>query len=192
MADPLSIAASVAGLLTTAGKICSVLSDLVGAVSDAPQSARAALGAVEEVRSALEMVQGLLDTVSGLPSKRKMLVRLDYIRLTFANCVLTLSELESLVCVAGVGDGGPRESGEADCDRRADPPARRRVRSAGARLGPSVDSGKPLATVLRRRVNGSQTGRCLGVWLVLSTAKTLVDATSFAGKEPPGIRGDSR
>jgi cell division control protein 24 len=101
MADPLSIAASVAGLLTTAGKICSVLSGFVGAVADAPHSARAALGAVEEVRVALEAVRGLIDTVSGLPSRRRRLVRLDYIRITFANCVLTLSELEALVCAEG-------------------------------------------------------------------------------------------
>lgn len=39
MGDTLSIAASVAGLLTTAGKICSVLSDFVGAAADTPQSA---------------------------------------------------------------------------------------------------------------------------------------------------------
>ncbi len=98
MADPLSIAASVAGLLATAGKICLVLSQFIGAATDAPQSAQAALNAVEEVRSALDMVKGLIDTITNLPSARRMLVRLDHIAITFSHCVLTLSELESLVC----------------------------------------------------------------------------------------------
>ena len=97
MADPLSIAISVAGLLATAGKICSVLSHFIGAATDAPQSAQAALNAVEEVRFALDMVKGLIDTITNLPSTRRMLVRLDHIAITFSNCVLTLSELESLV-----------------------------------------------------------------------------------------------
>lgn len=46
------------------------------------------------------MVQRLLDTASSLPSRRKMLVRLDHIRVTFTTCVHTLTELESLVCSA--------------------------------------------------------------------------------------------
>ncbi|KAK4103378.1 hypothetical protein N658DRAFT_505735 [Parathielavia hyrcaniae] len=96
MADPLSIAASVVGLLTTAGRICSVLSNFIGAAADAPKSAQDALSAVDEVRSVLAMVEGLLATISNLSSRRKMLVRLDHIRITFTNCVLTLSELESL------------------------------------------------------------------------------------------------
>jgi hypothetical protein len=99
MADPLSIAASVVGLLAAAGKICSVLSGFVSSVVDAPQSARDALAATSELRFVLESVQGLLDVMSDLPSNRKMLVRLDHIAVTFSNCVLTLSELESLVCL---------------------------------------------------------------------------------------------
>lgn len=94
MSDPLSIAASVAGLLATAGTICTTLSSFI----DAPESARAALAAVEEVRLALEMVQQLVDTVSALSSLRRALVRLDHIAITFSNCIRTLSELESLVC----------------------------------------------------------------------------------------------
>ncbi|KAK4169725.1 hypothetical protein QBC43DRAFT_306583 [Cladorrhinum sp. PSN259] len=98
MADPLSIAASVAGLVATTTKICSALSAFVSGAIDAPSSARAALIAVEEMRLALGMVKDLVDTISALPSRRRVLVRLDHIAITFSNCVLTLSELESLVC----------------------------------------------------------------------------------------------
>jgi len=97
MADPLSIAASVVGLVATAGKICAALTGLVSTVVDAPQSARDILVAVSEMRPVLEMVQELVDSISALPSNRKMLVRLDHVAITFSNCILTLSEIESLV-----------------------------------------------------------------------------------------------
>ncbi|KAK4444564.1 P-loop containing nucleoside triphosphate hydrolase protein [Podospora aff. communis PSN243] len=97
MADPLSIAASVAGLLATSGKICSALSTFISGVVDAPQSARDVLTTVEEMRAALEMVQGLIDALSTLPSQRRVLLRLDLITITFSSCVLTMSELESMV-----------------------------------------------------------------------------------------------
>lgn len=98
MADPLSIAASVVGLLGAAGKICAALSSFVGSAIDAPASARTTLAAVEELRLSLQMVRQLVDTISGLPARRRQLVRLDHIAITFSNCILTLSELESLVC----------------------------------------------------------------------------------------------
>jgi hypothetical protein len=98
MADPLSIAASVAGLLATATKIYSVLSDFISTVVDAPNSARSTLTAVEEMKLALESVKQLIDTVSSLPSKRKAMIQLDHLTITFSHCILTLSELESLVC----------------------------------------------------------------------------------------------
>ncbi|KAM5350063.1 hypothetical protein ACJ41O_006568 [Fusarium nematophilum] len=98
MADPLSIAASVVGLLGAAGKICTTLSSFVGSAIDAPASARTALVTVEELRFALEMVKQLVETISSLPARRRQLVRLDHIGITFSNCIITLSELESLVC----------------------------------------------------------------------------------------------
>ncbi|KAJ3548480.1 hypothetical protein NM208_g989 [Fusarium decemcellulare] len=44
------------------------------------------------------MVKQLVDTISSLPARRRQLVRLDHIAITFSNCIITLSELESLVC----------------------------------------------------------------------------------------------
>ncbi|KAK3381852.1 hypothetical protein B0H63DRAFT_451144 [Podospora didyma] len=96
--DPLSIATAVVGLVATAGKICLALSTFVSSAIDAPQSARDALAAVEDVRLALDLAKGLVDTVTNLPSNRRMLARLNHIAITFSNCVFTLSELESLIC----------------------------------------------------------------------------------------------
>ena len=98
MADPLSIVATVAGLLGTATNIYSVLSDFISSAVDAPNSARFMLAAVEEMKSALESVKQLIDTASSLPSKRKAMIQLDHLTITFSHCILTLSELESLVC----------------------------------------------------------------------------------------------
>ncbi|KAM0418931.1 hypothetical protein ACHAPT_012089 [Fusarium lateritium] len=98
MSDPLSIAASVVGLLGAAGKICTALSSFVGSAIDAPAAARTTLATVEELRLSLEMVKHLVDTISSLPAMRRQLVRLDHIAITFSNCIITLSELESLVC----------------------------------------------------------------------------------------------
>ncbi|KAM7198889.1 Ras family domain containing protein [Naviculisporaceae sp. PSN 640] len=98
MADPLSIASAVVGLVATAGKISLALSTYISSAVDAPQSARDTLAAVEEVRLALDLVKGLIDTITNLPSNRRILVRLNHVAITFSNCVLTLSELESLVC----------------------------------------------------------------------------------------------
>jgi len=106
MADPLSIAASVVGLVAAASKICSALSGFVSSAVDAPQSAQHVLTVVSDTRLALEMVQELIDAIAVLPGHRKMLVRLDHLAVTFSNCVLTISELESLVSLSLSVDGG--------------------------------------------------------------------------------------
>ncbi|KAK3367613.1 hypothetical protein B0H63DRAFT_535632 [Podospora didyma] len=98
MLDPLSITASVLGLLATSYKICSSLSALIQGFKDAPESARAVLRAVQETRSALQAIKVLFDKISTLPPERKALIHLDHIAVTFSNCILTQSELESLVC----------------------------------------------------------------------------------------------
>jgi hypothetical protein len=94
MSDPLSIAASIAGLITTAGYIVAALSAFAGA----PQSARDALQAVREIRLLLTSASSIIDRISERPPELRALIRLDHIAITFASCVLTMSELESLVC----------------------------------------------------------------------------------------------
>jgi len=103
--DPLSITAGVVGLVATATKISATLSEVCTSVSDAPESARAVLAAVETTRLSLNSIKHLFDTISTLPSERKALIRLDHIAVTCSQCVLTLSELESLVCGELVKNG---------------------------------------------------------------------------------------
>ncbi|KAK4450258.1 hypothetical protein QBC34DRAFT_403159 [Podospora aff. communis PSN243] len=97
MADPLSIAAGVVGLLATAGKVCVLLSSFISGVSDAPQLAHAALLRLHELSFTLEVVRSLLQRLDAVPADRRDMVRLDHFVLVFTQCVLTLSEVESLL-----------------------------------------------------------------------------------------------
>lgn len=98
MADPLSIASSIVGLVATAAKISKTLSDLCASVNDAPQSARAVLATTETTRLSLNSIKQLFDTISSLPPERRELIHLEHIAATCSQCVLTLSELEQLIC----------------------------------------------------------------------------------------------
>ncbi|KAK4446684.1 P-loop containing nucleoside triphosphate hydrolase protein [Podospora aff. communis PSN243] len=106
MADPLSITAGVVGLLATSTKIIKTLSDVCSSVSDAPESARSVLVAVETTKLSLSSIKDLFDTIATLPPERKALIRLDHIAVTCSQCVLTLSELEELVCRQFLKNGG--------------------------------------------------------------------------------------
>jgi len=99
MADPLSIAASVAGLAAVAGKVVKILYNFVSDIDDAPQLARSTLGTVSETRLALEAIQHLFETIESVSAWRKTLICLDHVGLTLSNCIMTLSELEALVVI---------------------------------------------------------------------------------------------
>jgi len=100
MADPLSIAASVAGLAAIAGKVTKIMWDFVSGIDDAPQSARSVLNTVNETKLTIEAIQHLIETIASVSSWRRTMIRLDHLALTLSNCILTLSELESVVVVA--------------------------------------------------------------------------------------------
>ena len=104
MADPLSVAASVAGLLSVAGKICTIISGFISSVADAPDSARAALAAVEEMRRALISIRQLMDRLPGVPRNRKEMIHARHLVITFRESIRTLSELEAILNpTAGAG-----------------------------------------------------------------------------------------
>ncbi|RSL42666.1 hypothetical protein CEP54_015397 [Fusarium duplospermum] len=98
MADPLSIAASVVGLVAAAGKVYGVLSNFVSTAADAPSSAASVLVTVEQMKMTLSSVQSLIDSIESLDPSRKALIQLDHLSIIITHSVLTISELESLVC----------------------------------------------------------------------------------------------
>ena len=60
MADPLSVAASIAGLLTVAGKISTVVIDLTSKSKAAPKDIENVRSSVETIRAVLLQLQLLL------------------------------------------------------------------------------------------------------------------------------------
>lgn len=98
MADPLSIAASIAGLLAAAGKVYTVVSAFIDSTANAPQSAADTLAAVGEFKLALSSVQSMMNILDDLSASRKVMISLENIAIIMTSAVLTLSKLESLVC----------------------------------------------------------------------------------------------
>lgn len=101
MADPLSITASVTGLLSVAGKVCTIISGFISSVNDAPSSARAALAAVEEMRMVLISVRKVMDSLPRQPTDRKEMIHVKHLVVTFREAIHSFSELEAVVSPAG-------------------------------------------------------------------------------------------
>lgn len=98
MADPLSIAASIAGLLAAAGKVYTVVSAFIDSTANAPQSAAATLEAVGEIKFVLSFAQSIIDSLDDVSTSRKGVIHINHLSLIITNAVLTLSKLESLIC----------------------------------------------------------------------------------------------
>jgi len=95
--DPLSISASVAGLLALSGSIYSILARFTSSINDAPRSAHSAMVAVEGMRIALSSVEELIRTINAVPQRRKVLIQLDHLIITLTQSMITFSELEAQV-----------------------------------------------------------------------------------------------
>ncbi|KAK0747087.1 hypothetical protein B0T18DRAFT_165014 [Schizothecium vesticola] len=97
MADPLSVAASVAGLLTAAAAICKVLAPYASAVRDTPQVALQVRAEIEEASIFLGTLQGLASNLATLPTQRTLLIQVDHVVAILTNGVLVFSDLETCV-----------------------------------------------------------------------------------------------
>lgn len=97
MADPLSIAASVAGLLSLSGSLYNRISTFTDRVQYASQSAFALRLSVSEVRLALTSVSGLIESFINISPERRAMVQLDDLIMCLTQLVLVFDELERLV-----------------------------------------------------------------------------------------------
>lgn len=75
--DPLSVMASVAGLLGAAGKVISVLAAVKRIISDAPKSLELALSQIRELEFTLAAVQSFLLGISSASRERTSLIRVN-------------------------------------------------------------------------------------------------------------------
>ena len=95
--DPLSVMASVVGLLAAAGQMTSVLSNVKSSIKDAPRSMDHTLSEVKAVEISLSAIQKFLLGLSSAPRQRITMIQVDQLLATNTEAVLTFSELEALV-----------------------------------------------------------------------------------------------
>ena len=95
--EPLSIAASIAGLIGTAATVSSSLAVLVKAAKGASKLAEGVLLEVAEIKLFLAQLQSYLSKSRTNPRCRETLLLVDQITVSLATCVMTFSELEKLL-----------------------------------------------------------------------------------------------
>ncbi|KAH7393718.1 hypothetical protein BKA64DRAFT_95164 [Cadophora sp. MPI-SDFR-AT-0126] len=96
MADPLSVAASVVGLLAAGAKLASLLSKTASLV-DAPSSAQAVLTEMREISAALQYLQQFLNGLMNVPAGRQQYILVEHLEGTLTGCVTTYDELEVFI-----------------------------------------------------------------------------------------------
>src|SRR5437762_5808340 len=94
--EPLSVAASVVGLLTVAGKMVQVLKGLMDLV-DAPGLATAVLTEMNAMTGLLSHLSDYLNGAFSVPAGREQLVLLEHVAAILMGCVTTYSELEAII-----------------------------------------------------------------------------------------------
>ena len=95
--DPLSITASIVGILAAAGKLSELLSSIFSTTKDAPKVVNALMHEISDIQAALSSLQVLLDHLSTSPKRRTALIQIDSLIVTFTESVVTFSELENII-----------------------------------------------------------------------------------------------
>jgi len=103
--DPLSVTASIVGILAAAGKLSELLRSIISTAKDAPQVVAALVCEINEVQAALSSLQTLLTDLSSAPPRRAALIQLDQLIVTLTESVLTFSELETIITPLAVSKG---------------------------------------------------------------------------------------
>ncbi|KAI1278225.1 hypothetical protein F5Y07DRAFT_361115 [Xylaria sp. FL0933] len=95
--DPLSVAASVVGLLAAGGKVTSLLFTVITKCKDSPSLARSILFEVADISAALGQLQDfLIDRTKATP-ERGNLILLDQLLTTLTGCVTTYSDIQFIL-----------------------------------------------------------------------------------------------
>lgn len=95
--DPLSITASILGLLGATHKVSSLLTTLVVKAKEVPRQAENVLLEVNEIKACLAQLQILLSKSMLTSNSHAKLLMVDQIIVTLTTCVMTFSELEEIV-----------------------------------------------------------------------------------------------
>lgn len=95
--DPLSVTASVFGLLTAGAKITSVLFEFSNNVLGAPGVARNLMQEMNDIEAALHSLQAYISGRAQLSAERGALIQLEHVLTTLTGCVTTYSDLQRIV-----------------------------------------------------------------------------------------------
>lgn len=97
MADPLSITVGVAGALTAAAQISTLLIRFTKSTKDAPAQARHVTTEVNDTSAILSHLQSLLISSEFGDQSRTSLLKVEHVVAIASGCVLTFSDLEKLL-----------------------------------------------------------------------------------------------
>ena len=92
--DPLSVSASLVGLITAAAQVTKLLTGLVQDAKEAPDSCRSILREVSGISICLQQLQGFLIGAQEAPRSHTSLILVEQALVILADCVLTFSDLE--------------------------------------------------------------------------------------------------
>jgi hypothetical protein len=95
--DPLSVAASVAGLVSLAGQLVPTLYNLGLTVKEANKDAQAAAVEVAAMSVVLQGLQGYIIGRSKANPRRLQLITVEHITASLTACVFTYSELDAVL-----------------------------------------------------------------------------------------------
>lgn len=94
--DPLSVTASVVGLLTAAGKVYTLLEG-ISSIKQCPTTIHEARTEVKHAELALRSMQRFLEHLDQMNPRRSSLIQIDDLRLTLADAMLAFANFESLL-----------------------------------------------------------------------------------------------
>jgi hypothetical protein len=98
--DPLSVAASVAGLLTAAKEVSSAIDKIIKSRKKGPKEIADIKSTVDTLRSVLLQLQLLLLSRASINRERASLILVDEVVVTLTACVMTFSDLHG--CMKGL------------------------------------------------------------------------------------------
>jgi cell division control protein 24 len=94
--DPLSVAASVVGLLSAAGQVYTLL-EQISSAQQCPVTIQDARTEVKQAELALRSMQRYLQRLDLLNPQRAALIQVDELRVTLADAMLSFADFESLL-----------------------------------------------------------------------------------------------
>ena len=97
MSDPLSVAASIVGLVSAGAQMITILYNVGSAIKDAPDLTRAASNEIADITVVLQQLQAYVMGKARASIQRLNLITVEHITATLTGCVVTYSELDAVL-----------------------------------------------------------------------------------------------